>query len=451
MSPVSMFKSRKLLHSPALLAGFAGVVLLSACQEREIILPGQRLDPRTVTSPDGPPVEGAAAAPMTQAMLPAAQNAPDAVSRAGTPSHVAGNRAIGGGAQLIWSAPVGQPDDRRHRITADPVVAGGIVYAMDSRARVTATATNGGRVWQTDLTPTGENPDSASGGGLAYENGRVFATTGFGELVALDARSGGIAWRQRTGSPIGGAPTAERGTVYAVARDSSGWAVREADGKVLWQVSASRAQSGVTGVPAPAADGDLVVFPFSTGELMGVGSDGQQRWVADVAGSRIGRAISLLRDMTGEPVISGGRVYAATSSGRIYAFDRQTGETIWTAREGANSAPLVTGNAVYVVNDQAQLVRLDAATGGRVWAIDLPYYTDARVKKQDRITASYGPILAGNRLFVASSDGQLRIFDPTSGAPLGAAAIPGGAATAPVVAGQTLYVTGRDGNLHAFR
>ena len=38
-----------------------------------------------------------------------------------------------------------------------------------------------------------------------------------------------------------------------------------------------------------------------------------------------------------------------------------------------------------------------------------------------------------------------------SGAEVGQAAIPGGAATAPVVSGGTLYVAGRDGNLHAYR
>ena len=70
---------------------------------------------------------------------------------------------------------------------------------------------------------------------------------------------------------------------------------------------------------------------------------------------------------------------------------------------------------------------------------------------QDSIHAHYGPVLAGGRLHVASSDGMLRSFDPASGALVGQAQIPGGAATAPVVAGQTLYVVSRDGQLHAFR
>ena len=103
------------------------------------------------------------------------------------------------------------------------------------------------------------------------------------------------------------------------------------------------------------------------------------------------------------------------------------------------------------VTDEADLVRLDAATGGVIWRVDLPYYTDSRVKKQDRIYSHFGPVLAGGRLFVASSDGVLRAFDPASGRLVGQGDIPGGAASAPVVAGQTLYVVSRAGQLHAFR
>jgi outer membrane protein assembly factor BamB len=60
-------------------------------------------------------------------------------------------------------------------------------------------------------------------------------------------------------------------------------------------------------------------------------------------------------------------------------------------------------------------------------------------------------VLAGGRLVVVSSDGFVRSFDPASGTFLGAAELPGGAASGPAVAGGTLYVISRKGQLHAFR
>lgn len=430
----------------------AALVLLAACGDREIILPGQRLDPRAIVSPEGPAIVEGGGVTTTALNLPAPRSV-EWTTRGANPAHLMPHGTLAGtGLQRIWSAPIGQASGRRHRITADPVAAGGRIFTLDSRARVTATAPSGGTAWSVDLTPPTERGDSASGGGIAFEGGRVFVTTGFGELVAMDAVSGGVLWRQRLEAPVGGAPTVQNGTVYVVGRNATGWAVRAADGKVLWTVSGIAAQSGVTGVSAPAVDGDLVVFPFASGQLLAVDTaTGLERWSGQVAGTRRGRAIAFIRDLTGDPVIAGNVVIAGSSSGRINAFDRATGAALWTEKDGANSPVLLAGGSAFAVNDQAQLVRLDAATGGRIFAVDLPYFTTNRVRRQEAIHANYGPVLAGGRLFVASSDGTLRAFDPRSGAMVGQTAIPGGAATAPIVSGGTIYVAGSDGNLHAFR
>ena len=430
----------------------AAALALAGCGGREVILPGERLDPLAVASPGGPAVEGPAGVSSTALSLAAPVVNGEWTHRGGNAAHAPGHPALGAGTAPLWSAPIGQGDSLRHRITADPIVAGGRVFTLDSRARVTATALNGGRAWSTDVTPPLEAIDSASGGGLAYEGGRVYVTTGFGELVALDAATGGVLWRQRVGATLSGGPAVQDGVVYVTSTTSVGWAVRAADGRVLWQTSGSPSSSGVMGVSVPAVQGDTVVFPFPSGQLVAVERDsGLTRWTSQIAGTRPGRAIAVIRDVTGEPVITGGRVYAGTSSGRTDAVDLATGFTDWSAREGAAGPVVAAGGSVFAVNDQGQLVRLDAATGGVIWRQALPYYTTDRVRRQDAIHAHYGPVLAGGRLHVASSDGMLRSFDPASGALVGQVAIPGGAASAPVVAGQTLYVVARNGQLHAFR
>ena len=104
-----------------------------------------------------------------------------------------------------------------------------------------------------------------------------------------------------------------------------------------------------------------------------------------------------------------------------------------------------------MVNDISELVRLDAATGAPVWRVDLPDFEGENTRRQRSVIAHYGPVLAGGRLIVASSDGLIRQFDPASGALIGTVDLPGGAASAPVVAGQTLYVISKTGPLHAFR
>lgn len=175
-----------------------GGLALAAC-EREVILTGQRLDPMAVASPDGPAVVGAPVAASTALALPAARMAGEWSHRGANAQHMPGHVALAGaGNRLLWSAPIGAGDGRRHRITADPIVAGGLVFTLDAQARVTATALNGAQAWSVDLTPPGESRGSVSGGGLAYEGGRVFASIGYGQLVAIDAATGRIAWRQKS-------------------------------------------------------------------------------------------------------------------------------------------------------------------------------------------------------------------------------------------------------------
>lgn len=438
------------LLRPATVAVLAALIL-SACSEREVSLPGPRLDPRAVTSPDGPAVEQPMVA-SAALRLPAVRGNAEWTHRAGNAAHLSGHVALGSGLQQVFAAPIGQPGGKRHRITADPIVAGGRIFTLDSQSGVTATALSGGRAWSTDLTPAGGRSASVSGGGIAYEAGHVYVTTGNSEVVALDAATGGVLWRQRTGAPVAGAPTVLDGVVYVTSRSANGFAIRASDGKLLWQAAGIPQPTAIIGVAAPAVQGDLVIFPFSSGQLLAVDREtGIERWSSQIAGNRVGRAAAYIRDVTGEPVIAGDVIYAGTSSGRIAAFDRMTGAELWSARQGAVSPVVAAGNAIFAVNDQNQLIRLDAATGGVVWGRNLPWYEDARIRKQDRIYAHYGPILAGGRLFVASSDGLLRAFDPASGQLVGQAEIPGGAATAPVVAGGTLYVSGQDGRLYAFR
>ena len=448
-------------------AGLIALTFLTACAERELVLQGERLDTRTplvAGAPGEEPLDATeAAVPFDDGSVAAGVNAvaislPGQVSnsewshRGGSPAHRIAHAALGQGLTRVWAANAGRGDSRKNRIGADPIVAGGRIYTLDSGATVTATGTNGGTAWATDLTPPADRDGEASGGGIAYDGGSVYATTGFGELIALDAGTGAVRWRQKFDAGIGGAPATDGGSVYVTARDGTATAVSADTGKIRWQVQGTQTAAGVVGVSAPAISGDQVIFPFSSGQMLAVQRDtGQPVWQAYVSGKRLGRAFASVSDLTGDPVVADGIIYAGTSAGRLAAVSATTGQPVWTADEGAVSPPVVAGGAVFIVNDENQLVRLDAGTGAVVWRIDMPYFTKDRDKRRKAIFAHYGPVLAGGRLFVAASDGQMKAFDPASGALVGGADLPGGAASAPVVAGGTLYVMSKNGQLHAFR
>ncbi len=421
---------------------------VAAC-DRGFILEGERFHLRAPFS------DTAGVEPENRA-VPVSLPAPVAHSawthRLGTPNHRITHPALGGAPQLAWSAQIGAGEDRRHRITAEPVAANGRIYTLDSRATVTATSANGATVWTRDLTPAGLRGDGASGGGLALADGVLYVASAYGRLHALDAASGEVRWTHRFDAPAKGAPTVIGDRVFVVAADSSAWVLDTRDGKVDWQLPGTPTPASITGGAAPATAGELVLFPIPSGELIAARRDtGMEVWRRVIAGQRQGMAYAGVTDITGDPVVVGDTVYVGNQSGRVMALNRTNGSVRWTADEAAYGPVWPVDTALFMMTDRNRLVRLDAASGERVWAQELPLYTQERERRRAQIFGHYGPVLAGGRLYVASNDGELRSFDPISGAYLGSVSVPGGAAASPIVVDRTLYVVSANGQLHAFR
>jgi outer membrane protein assembly factor BamB len=435
------------------------LALLAACGNKEVILQGERFPVRADLDASIP-VEGqpAPTAPpeaenQSQPISLGAQTGGDWTHRAGNARHLMPHATLSATPKLAWTAKIGTGSSRKNRIGAAPVVADGRVFTIDAGTAVTATSTGGATLWSTDLTAAFDKGGGQSAGGLATAGGRVFATTGYGELVALDAASGTVLWRQRVDTPMSGAPATDGETVYVSGRDGSAWAINAADGKVVWQVVGTPGKTAYVGTAAPTIGDRAVIFPFAAGDLMAVLKigGGTKIWQSSLAGKRLGRAYALTADVTGDAVISGKMLYAGSGSGRTVAMSASSGERIWSAGEGALGPVAVAGGSLFLVNDEARLVRLDAETGEVIWAVEMPYFTQEKIKKRKGIYAHYGPVLAGGRIMVVSSDGLLRAFDPADGTLAYTAEIPGGAAAQPAVAGGTLYVVSGNGQLLAFR
>ncbi|RZA28249.1 MAG: pyrrolo-quinoline quinone, partial [Proteobacteria bacterium] len=72
-------------------------------------------------------------------------------------------------------------------------------------------------------------------------------------------------------------------------------------------------------------------------------------------------------------------------------------------------------------------------------------------KKRKNEVFWVGPVLAGNRLWVANSQGVLAYADPTDGKLTEYTELNGAVSLAPVVANKTLYVLDDSGRITAFR
>lgn len=442
---------RKLHRRTGLLGLVLGAALaLVACGEPDVILPGERLDIRGEAIDPGQPLQSAEATrPIS--LQSAVVNA-DWTHRNGSPSHTITHPALGTALAPLFSVNIGAGNSRRYRITADPVISDGRIFTMDAQSQVVATSLGGAQIWARSAAALTDSSRDASGGGLAVSGGALYVTTGFGELVAMDAATGADLWRQDLDAPGTSAPTVVGDLAYVVARDGRAWAIDTTSGRIRWTITSTPPGANFSGGAGAAVTDDIAIFPFPTGEVLAAfPQGGLRRWSTMVTGERPGQAAATISDIAADPVIVGDRVYVGNVSGRLVALEISNGDRIWTATEGAVGPVWPAGGSVFMVNDLSELVRLDAQTGAVIWRVALPGFEESRERRQKTRFAHYGPILAGNRLIIASGDGLIRQFDPASGALVGSLELPGGAAANPVVAGNVLYVVSQRGQLVAFR
>ncbi|MEO1549121.1 MAG: PQQ-binding-like beta-propeller repeat protein [Pseudomonadota bacterium] len=432
-----MAKTWRLAAAAALLGA------LGACAERELILSGER----EAIRPDSAVLEADDLPALT---LPPARAQTDWTHVAGNTTHKQDHAALELPLTQAWSVEIGRGATRRARLTSAPIVAGGRAFAMDSAQTVTALSTSGAVQWRTNLTPEGEQADLGLGGGLAFDEGVLYATTGFGEVVALSPQDGSVLWRTGLDATLQAAPAVSGGRVVAVTRADTAFGLDATTGGVVWRVQGVRLGAGFLGGASPAIRGPVTVLPFRSGEVMGVlTSNGRRIWSAAISGGRRGLVRASISDVTGDPVIDNDIVYAGNQAGRLIALDRRSGERLWTQQEGALGPVVPVDNSLFLVTDAGEVMRLLASTGEIVWRQSLPLW-ERPERRRGGIT-HYGPVLAGGRVLVAGSDGLIRAYDPTTGAEDAPTPLSGGAASAPIVAGGQLLVLTQAGRLVAFR
>jgi outer membrane protein assembly factor BamB len=382
--------------------------------------------------------------------LPAPVVNPDWPEVGGYPDHAMQHLSLPDKLTRAWKTSTGEGASRYTRVLSQPIVAKGRVYAMDGGVQVSAyDAATGDRLWQVDLKPD-EERGNAFGGGLAFWNDHLYASTGYAQVLALDPADGKVIWRSSVGSPVRSAPTVSDGRVFVVTVENALVVLATDDGRRLWVHNAIPETASLLGSASPAVEGEVVVAAYSSGEIYALTVEtGRPLWSDNLAATRSVDAVSTLADIRGMPVIDRGRVFAASHSGRIAAIDLRSGERAWEQELGSTHRLWLAGDYVFALSTDNELICLTRNDGKVRWIRQLPSYQNEK-KKKDPITWA-GPVLGSDRLIVVSSDGEAVSVSPYTGEPLGREEMSAGGYVAPVIADNSLYIVTDDAELSAYR
>jgi len=369
----------------------------------------------------------------------------------GSASRTLGHVSLGASPAPAWSVSVGQGSSSNVRLGAAPVIGDNRIYVMDTQAVVRAISPdNGAVIWQRQLTSPQASARTLFGGGVTFSGGRLYAVNGAGDAAALDAATGNIVWQVRPGGPLRGSPTVGGDTVYVVSQDNQLFALNTASGEQRWAVSGSAESSGVFGVASPAFAQSTVVAGYSSGELSAYRyENGQEVWSDALARTTVTTQVHALTDIDADPVVDQGRVYAIGQGGRMVAVELNTGQRLWELSIAGIGMPWVAGDWIFVITDQAQLIAIARATGRVRWISQLQRWRD---QEDRRGTITWrGPVLAGGRLVLVNTLGQIVFASPADGSVQATVAGRAPISLPPVVANDTLYILDDAGRLTAYR
>jgi outer membrane protein assembly factor BamB len=385
-------------------------------------------------------------------ILPPMTGNPDWPQAGGTANKSYGHLALAESPSRVWTASVAG-SGKKQRLAAAPVIGDGKLFVMDTEGTVSAfDAANGGRLWTRSFKVSGDGASSVFGGGVSYDNGRVYITTGFGEVAALDASNGSQFWRVKPAGPLRGSPTIAFNAIFVMTQNNEIHALDPSDGSPLWAKSGSLQQSGVFGVAAPAAGRGTVIAGYSSGELVAYRyENGRELWSDALSRTSISTQVGSLTDVDADPIIDRDQVFALGQGGRMAAYELVTGQRLWELNLAGISTPAVAGDWVFTLTDDSQLLAIQRGTGKVRWKTQLREFRKVTKKKKKGQIYWVGPVLAGNRLWLANSEGELAYANPADGSIATFTKLGDPVSLAPVVANQTLYVLDDGGRISAFR
>ena len=415
-----------------------------------LVIDGDRisvLEGESILQPDFQPGEVKIVLPQPVTNIAWEQNGGNAV-------HMMGHPNSADMIQEVWDSNFGEGASNRDFLIASPVVKHKVAFAIDADAIVSAyRMDNGEKIWKSRLKPLNKSDKASSlkGAGLAVNGQKVFATTGFGTMFALDMMTGKKLWRFDNDMPFRIAPTVSDKYVFAQTIDNTLIALDANNGQKLWEYRSVQEVTTLVGGASPAYDEslDTVVAAFSNGELRAIkASTGTPLWSVLMVSRKRLNSLSSINAIKANPVIDNGVVYALGNNYIMMAIDLRTGMPLWEREISGTNQPWVAGDTVFVLSNTAELLAIQKKSGKIIWSTKIPLGQDA-----EDISGTYvsGPVLTGHRLIVATSKGYAFAVSPYSGKILGFIDLDEGVSLPPVVAYDTVLFTTNDADLIAYK
>jgi eukaryotic-like serine/threonine-protein kinase len=269
-------------------------------------------------------------------------------------------------------------------------------------------------------------------------NGAVYFGSSDGNVYALDAYSGALKWKFKTGDVVHSSPAIADGAVYIGSWDTYLYALDAASGAEKWRFKTgddpdAHNHIGIQSSPA-VADG-IVYFGSRDSYAYAVeAATGKQIWKFSTDGSWVNNSM----------VVHDGKAFFGTSiPGFMHAVDAKTGKIVFDLPTGTPvfASVALAGDTLYLGNFGGKLTAIDLKTQKPAWVFE----TDGAKQNAASMTNADGSIK-----FETVFSSPTPYYEDMVVA-VHKLFTMGTILSSPVVVGDTVYFGSTDGNLYAVR
>ena len=311
----------------------------------------------------------------------------------------------------IWS---GYRPGFSDRMVYQPLVVNKKIYLLDGKGKLTCrNLSDYKKLWKTDIVDFWSIRNFANGK-ISYSDNKIFASTGYNLIVAVDADSGNIIWSKTIGAIPISTPISNGNKVFVITNDNKTYALDAKTGEIIWVHSGILKNTGIMGAANPAIYNNDIVVGYSSGEVYLLDDkNGDMVWSHDLNQARAINSDFILNDVDAAPIIKDDVVYAIGNGGLMLAIDGKNSNILWQQELSSIADFWIAGDFIYLINNDNQLISLYKKTGGIKWIAQLKKYQDEK-NPQSKIIYN-GLIMAGDHLILPDINRRLLVISPLNG------------------------------------
>lgn len=306
---------------------------------------------------------------------------------------------------------------------ATPVVSSGKIYAADTEGAVYCLELSTGKLnWKTKF-------DSGFLASPAIQDNTLVVGDYDGFVYALSATDGKQIWKFEAGGQIDSGASFFNSNVLVASQDGVLNALDIGDGHVVWQYETSD---------------QIRCSPTVAGKRTFLGGCDSQLHVIDLSnGKSVGNPLPIDSPTNGTPAVVGTVAYLPTYAGQVLAIDWSTGKRVWQyedqERQQEYRSSAAVSDRVLVASSQAKrVVGIERSTGKLLWQMQLRRRADA------------SPVIAGQSVFLAATDGRLYRINLLDGKPTWTYEVKGSLLSSPAIADNRIVLTTEEGHILCF-